>query len=194
MSEIKEGDKVSWSWGSGQPGGTAAEVAKEGEISITSKKGNEIKKKASPDNPAVHIERPGNDVVKRASELQVDEKGSSSKGGAEKKDEGANGEASAGEKRKAEDEGEKEEEKEEGKGAKKAKKGGAAKGAKADAAKDDKEGEEKAAPKKKGRPAKAATGAANGEKKEAKGPAKKKEPKKAQTESGEPRRSGRNKA
>ncbi|KAF2023869.1 hypothetical protein EK21DRAFT_15740, partial [Setomelanomma holmii] len=65
---------VSWSWGSGQPGGKVAEVKEQGEIAIESNRGNTIKKNASPDNPAVHIERSGNDVVKRASELQVDKK------------------------------------------------------------------------------------------------------------------------
>ncbi|KAH7349053.1 hypothetical protein BKA66DRAFT_431987, partial [Pyrenochaeta sp. MPI-SDFR-AT-0127] len=65
---------VSWSWGSGQPGGKVAEVKEHGEIAIESHRGNTIKKNADPENPAVHIERSGNDVVKRASELQVDKK------------------------------------------------------------------------------------------------------------------------
>jgi hypothetical protein len=65
---------VSWQWGSGQPGGEVAEVKEQGEIAIESNRGNTIKKNADPENPAVHIERPGNDVVKRASELQIDEK------------------------------------------------------------------------------------------------------------------------
>lgn len=65
---------VSWQWGSGQPSGEVAEVKEQGEIAIESNRGNTIKKNAEPDNPAVHIERSGNDVVKRASELQIDEK------------------------------------------------------------------------------------------------------------------------
>lgn len=65
---------VSWSWGNGQPEGKVAEVAKEGEIAIQSNRGNTIKKNADPEDPAVHIERPGNDVVKRASELEIEEK------------------------------------------------------------------------------------------------------------------------
>ncbi|UPX14560.1 uncharacterized protein EKO05_0005038 [Ascochyta rabiei] len=73
-SKIQEGDKVSWSWGSGQPGGKVAEVKEQGEIAIESNRGNTIKKNADPENPAVHIERSGNDVVKRASELQIDKK------------------------------------------------------------------------------------------------------------------------
>lgn len=48
-----------------------AEVAEKGDIEIKSKKGNTIKKNASPDDPAVHIERPGNDVVKRMHEVSI---------------------------------------------------------------------------------------------------------------------------
>jgi hypothetical protein len=74
---------VSWNWGGGAPGGTVAETKDEGGIAIKSKRGNTIKKNASPDNPAVHITRSGNDVVKRASELTVEEKApaNKSKGG-----------------------------------------------------------------------------------------------------------------
>jgi hypothetical protein len=68
---------VSWQWGSGQPGGEVAEVKEQGEIAIESNRGNTIKKNADPENPAVHVERPGNDVVKRASELQIDQKADS---------------------------------------------------------------------------------------------------------------------
>ena len=60
---------VSWKWGSGRPGGTVAEVAETGSIEIESNKGNTIKKNADPSDPAVHVERPGNDVVKRAHEV-----------------------------------------------------------------------------------------------------------------------------
>ena len=38
-------------------------------------KGNTIKKNASPDNPGVHVSRQGNDVVKRASELDKEGEG-----------------------------------------------------------------------------------------------------------------------
>lgn len=71
---IKEGDSVAWKWGGGKPGGEVVEVSKEDPIAIQSNKGNTIKKNADPENPAVHIARPGNDVVKRASELTVEEK------------------------------------------------------------------------------------------------------------------------
>ena len=53
-----------------------AETKSEGEIAIKTKRGNTVKKNAEPDNPAVHIERSGNDVVKRASELTVEQKAS----------------------------------------------------------------------------------------------------------------------
>lgn len=68
-----------------------ADTKDHGDIAIKSKHGNTIKKNAAPDNPAVHIERSGNDVVKRASELNVEEKASdsaSSKKGEHKKEEG----------------------------------------------------------------------------------------------------------
>ncbi|TKA30837.1 hypothetical protein B0A54_15758 [Friedmanniomyces endolithicus] len=200
---IEKGDEVSWQWSGGRPGGTVDEVKDHGELSVTSKKGNEIKKKADPEDPAVKLSRPGNDVVKRAHELEIDEKGPGNEAGAseEKKDEpkdaeAANGDASStktGEKRKAADDDDAEadadaeaEEKEDDKPAK-AKKGKTAAAA-------PKANGEKAAPKKKGRPAAAKKeGASNGTGGKAKAePKKKREPKKAATESGQPRRSGRN--
>lgn len=85
---------VSWNWGSGQPGGTVAETKTEGELAITSKRGNKIKKNADPKNPAVHVERSGNDVVKKASELNVEEKanGTSESAGGSGETENKNGE------------------------------------------------------------------------------------------------------
>ncbi|KAL9602353.1 MAG: hypothetical protein Q9219_001919 [cf. Caloplaca sp. 3 TL-2023] len=68
------GDQVSWAYGGGRPGGEVAEKKDEGEIAIQSKRGNTIKRNAEPENPAVHVTRPGNDVVKRQSELDVEEK------------------------------------------------------------------------------------------------------------------------
>ncbi|KAK4570184.1 hypothetical protein LTR86_002264 [Recurvomyces mirabilis] len=186
-TEIKEGDQVAWQWGGGKPGGEASEIKEHGELSITTKKGNEVKKNADPSDPAVKVSRSGNDVVKRAHELEITKKGDEHKndGGekkaddkeAEKEDDKEakeNGDAEAGDKRKADDEEEKEEETKAG--AKKQKTGKAAK-----------ENGEKAEPKKKGRPAKAT----NGDKAKAE-PKKKREPKKAATADGEPRRSGRN--
>merc|ERR1712098_1027677 len=77
--KVQEGDKVSWSWGSGQPSGTAAEV-KAGDVTVVSHRGNEITKHGEEGNPAVHVERSGNDVVKKASELKVESHGSKSNG------------------------------------------------------------------------------------------------------------------
>lgn len=54
---------------------------------METKNGNEVKKKADPENPAVRVERSGHDVVKRASELTVEEKGENHSD--EKKDDGA---------------------------------------------------------------------------------------------------------
>lgn len=134
---------------------------------METKSGNEVKKNAEPDNPAVHVERSGHNVLKKASELDVEEPGDKhkedqgeSKTVTEDDKEKANGEPQTGDKRPAEDD-----KKEEGEDAKKQK---ATNGE----------------PKKKGRPAKNG-GAAKKE-------TKKRAPKKAATESGEPRRSGRN--
>jgi len=77
--KVQEGDKVSWNWNGNHPGGTVGEV-KEGEVSVTSHRGNEITKTGDASDPAVHIERPGNDVVKLASELDVESKGDSATG------------------------------------------------------------------------------------------------------------------
>merc|ERR1712093_105219 len=77
--KVQEGDKVSWSWGSGQPSGTAAEV-KAGDVTVVSHRGNEITKHGEEGNPAVHVERSGNDVVEKASELKVESHGSKSNG------------------------------------------------------------------------------------------------------------------
>lgn len=64
---------VSWSWGGSNPSGTAGEV-KAGEVTVTSHRGNDISKTGDESNPAVHIERSGNDVVKLANELNVEKK------------------------------------------------------------------------------------------------------------------------
>ena len=46
-------------------------------MTVTSHRGNDITKTGTQENPAVHIERSGNDVVKTASELKVEQKGPS---------------------------------------------------------------------------------------------------------------------
>ena len=53
-----------------------AEKKDEGEVAVQSKRGNTIKKAAQPNDPAIHLARPGNDVVKNQSELNVEEKAS----------------------------------------------------------------------------------------------------------------------
>merc|ERR1711939_537057 len=84
--EIKEGDEVSWQWSGGRPGGVASEVKEQGEITMETKRGNEVKKNAEPDNPAVKVDREGHDVVKKASELEVEEEGPNHKEDGEKQD------------------------------------------------------------------------------------------------------------
>ncbi|WRT68280.1 uncharacterized protein IL334_005256 [Kwoniella shivajii] len=66
--ELKKGDEVSWNWGSGQPSGKVADIV-EGKAEVKSKKGNVISKNGTEEDPAVVITRSGNDVVKRAHEL-----------------------------------------------------------------------------------------------------------------------------
>ncbi|KAI2634614.1 hypothetical protein GGS21DRAFT_111766 [Xylaria nigripes] len=95
-AEPQKGDHVSWNWGGGAPGGTVAETKHEGKIAIESKRGNIIKKNASADNPAVRVERSGNDVVKRASELTVEAKAPENKKGGGDGEEGTGGKRKAG--------------------------------------------------------------------------------------------------
>ncbi|GIZ37768.1 hypothetical protein CKM354_000120400 [Cercospora kikuchii] len=197
--EIKEGDSVSWQWSGSRPGGTVAEVKEQGKAEITTKNDNVVSKNAEPDNPAIVIERSGNNVVKKASEVDVekpgdkhkedqgeektvtenetndkkddgDKKENGEKQNGEKDEKKENGDAETGDKRKAEESAEDKKD-EESADAKKQKTA------------DDKKENGEAAPKKKGRPAKNGNSA----------PKKEPKPKKrAATESGEPRRSGRN--
>jgi hypothetical protein len=213
---------VSWQWGSGAPGGTVAEVAKEGEIAIESKKGNTIKKNADPENPAVHVERSGNDVVKRASELNVEEKADGKKddeapatgeSGDQDEELKGNGEkdATAGAEKEKTTEESKEDAKEDANGeepkagekrSKDAQENGEkpeANGEDAAPAEEEKKTDEPAAKKQKTEAAKSETNGKTpkkaGRPKKTDGPSKpKKEPKRAATESGEPRRSSRHKA
>ncbi|THY35413.1 hypothetical protein D6D01_01360 [Aureobasidium pullulans] len=206
--EIKEGDQVSWQWSGSRPGGTVSEIAKEGELSIETKRGNEVKKNADPEDPAVKISRSGNDVVKRAHELDVEKEGDKHKedqgqektvtkdetkeeNGDDKKEEDAEKKEAEKEEKEAE-----KEMKESNKADEKKEEGEAKTGDKREASdeaadeepskkqqKTDEDGEENGDKKKRGRPAK------NGNETSTSKP--KKEPKKAATESGEPRRSSR---
>lgn len=101
MEALPQSHPVSWNWGSGHPSGTVAGIKTHGTLEIESK-GKLVHKNADPENPAVHVGREGNDVVKRASELTKE----SSAPPVEKKDkksvkEGSEGkkEVEAGEKR-----------------------------------------------------------------------------------------------
>ncbi|WWC71677.1 uncharacterized protein I206_105635 [Kwoniella pini CBS 10737] len=73
MSNLNKGDEVSWNWGSGQPSGKVSDIIEEGKAEVKSKKGNTISKNSSKDDPAIIIERSGNNVVKRAHELNETE-------------------------------------------------------------------------------------------------------------------------
>merc|ERR1712072_1453647 len=90
--EIKEGDEVSWQWSGGHPGGVASEVKEQGEMTMETKRGNEVKKNAEPDNPAVKVDREGHDVVKKASELEVEEEGPNHKEDGDKQEDKKEGE------------------------------------------------------------------------------------------------------
>lgn len=62
-----------WNWGGGAPSGTVKEVVTEGEAKVTTKRGNEVKKHASEENPAIKIDAGSSDAVKRVSiALRVD--------------------------------------------------------------------------------------------------------------------------
>ncbi|KAK5661162.1 hypothetical protein OQA88_11053 [Cercophora sp. LCS_1] len=68
------GDEVSWEWGAGHPSGTVAETSTTDPITIETKRGNTVSKNADESNPAVRIEQDGgNEVVKRAAEVTVEE-------------------------------------------------------------------------------------------------------------------------
>ena len=185
---------MTYAWGSGQPGGTVTQVESNADVTMETKKGNEVKKHGEPENPALYIERDGHDVVKKASEVEVSEKADKPKesesekktDGEEKKDEKeekkpeSNGEPQkaepkTGDKRPAEESAEDEKAEETNGEAKKQKT-------------DDEPKENGEKPKKKGRPAKTDADGNPIVKKDTK----KRPPKKAATETGEPRRSGRN--
>ncbi|KAF8531058.1 hypothetical protein BDD12DRAFT_45054 [Trichophaea hybrida] len=85
---IKEGDEVSWKWGGGAPSGVVKEIKTEGKLEIESK-GKLVHKNADPSNPAVHVAREGNDVVKRASELTKENSAESEKSKGNKGDQGS---------------------------------------------------------------------------------------------------------
>ena len=66
---------ASWSWNGSHPSGEVAEKKTDGDLAIKSSRGNTIKASGSPSDPAVHLARSGNDVVKKQSDLDVESKG-----------------------------------------------------------------------------------------------------------------------
>ena len=69
MASFSEGDKVKWSWGSGEAEGKVKSVFEE---KTTRKiKGNEVTRNGSSDDPALYIEQEdGDNVLKLASEVE----------------------------------------------------------------------------------------------------------------------------
>lgn len=68
MSNIQEGDKVTWEWGNGTASGTVKSIFPE----KTTRKidGNEVVRNGTKDDPALYIENDdGNNVLKLASEV-----------------------------------------------------------------------------------------------------------------------------
>ena len=203
---------VSWQWSGSRPSGEVAEVKEHGELPIQSNKGNTIKNNADPEDPALNIAREGNDVVKRAHEVEVEEHAN---GGEVKAPESEKKEENKEEEKKDEEEGKQNgipeatesqtEETKNGEVASEEAKTREKRKAEEPASEEigDEEGEKDEASEKKqktektngakksrGRPKKGEAA----EKKEKKAPAKKREPKKAATENGEPRRSARNRS
>ncbi|KAL1880051.1 hypothetical protein Daus18300_001414 [Diaporthe australafricana] len=64
----KKGETVSWSWGSGNPKGKVLDV-KEDDATITTKRGNEVTRKADPEDPAVILDTGKSKAIKSAHEL-----------------------------------------------------------------------------------------------------------------------------
>jgi len=179
--QLQKGDVASWAWSGARPEGTVAEIKEKGDVNVTSNRGNTITRHGEPGDPAVHLARSGNDVVKKAHELTVEEKGNGSTP-SDKKQETKQDDApkpadeskdtTAGEKRAHVDD-EKAEDKENQVEAKKSDE--------KPASKKQKTSDKPAAPKKTEAKPKAASQASK----------KKKEPKKAATADGKPRRSAR---
>ncbi len=193
----------------GEPQAEAAEVVNEAQVSVESYRGNAVTKNAEPDNPAVHNAQPENDVAKKPSEIEVEQKDSENTDASKKRDEDK--EMKDAEKRDGDGDGDGEGE---GEGEGKPEENGEVKvgekrqhdaidkeenGEKNAEAEAEANAEEAAVKKQKtddgnvkksrGRPKKSE---ANGTSK--KTPTKKREPKKAATQTGEPRRSARHKS
>lgn len=69
MSDLKEGDKVTWKWGEGEAGGTVKSIFPEKTVRTID--GNEVTRNGTQDDPALYIENDGgNNVLKLASEVE----------------------------------------------------------------------------------------------------------------------------
>ncbi|CAO1630214.1 unnamed protein product [Parajaminaea phylloscopi] len=66
--DLKEGDKVSWNWGNGNPSGTVKEVVDD-TAEVKTKRGNTVKKDGDEENPAIVLDTGKSDAVKRANEI-----------------------------------------------------------------------------------------------------------------------------
>ncbi|KAK7735339.1 hypothetical protein SLS53_007571 [Cytospora paraplurivora] len=64
----KKGETVSWKWGSGHPHGKVLDV-KEGDATITTKRGNKVSRKGKPGDPAVILDAGSSKAIKLAHEL-----------------------------------------------------------------------------------------------------------------------------
>ena len=69
MADLKEGDKVKWSWGDGTAKGEIVKVyTRKTTLKI---KGNEVTREASEDEPAFRIEQDdGDEVLKSVTEVE----------------------------------------------------------------------------------------------------------------------------
>jgi plastocyanin len=74
MTEVKKGDRVSWTWGKGAGHGTVEKVSPKRTTLKTG--GKEIVRDGTPEEPAVVIDSDrGNDVIKSASEVRKEKRG-----------------------------------------------------------------------------------------------------------------------
>ncbi|KUI65503.1 hypothetical protein VM1G_01187 [Cytospora mali] len=64
----KIGETVSWNWGSGHPHGKVLDV-KEGDATITTKRGNQVSRKGNTEDPAVILDAGKSKAIKLAHEL-----------------------------------------------------------------------------------------------------------------------------
>lgn len=66
--DVNKGDHVAWKWGGGMAEGHVQEVSTD-KMTRETKKGVEVTRNGDKSNPALYIERDGNNVVKKQSEV-----------------------------------------------------------------------------------------------------------------------------